>query len=63
MWVAEHGNPHFLGPLDERELAEHVRRSHGPSGANADYVLALAEALSGLGIVDAHVEAIARRLA
>lgn len=61
-WIAEHGNPHFAGPLDEAEIAAHVRRSHGPSGANRDYVIALADALRELGVEDAHVEAIRRGL-
>ena len=58
VYVAGASNPHFLGPLDEREIAAWVERSHGPSGANADYVLRLHEALAELGVVDAHVEAI-----
>jgi len=61
-WIAEHGNPHFAGTLDEPAIAAYVRRSHGPSGANSDYVIALADALRELGIEDAHVEAIRRAL-
>jgi cation transport regulator ChaC len=61
-WIAPHGNPHFLGELPEDEIAAHVRRSHGPSGANIDYVRRLAAALRELGIEDPHVEAIVRAL-
>lgn len=62
VYVARPGNPHFLGPLDEADIAAWVRRSHGPSGANADYVLALRDALRSLDIHDPHVEEIARHL-
>jgi cation transport regulator ChaC len=58
VYVAGAANPHFLGPLDERAIAAWVRRSHGPSGANADYVTRLHDALAELGVIDAHVEAI-----
>jgi cation transport regulator ChaC len=58
VYIAGASNPHFLGPLDERAIAAWVRRSHGPSGANADYVTRLHDALAELGVVDAHVEAI-----
>lgn len=61
-YVADEANPHFLGPLDERGIAEHVKRSHGPSGPNVEYVLRLRAALAELGHVDDHVEAIARWL-
>ena len=58
-WIAGDANPHFLGPLPEEAIAAHVRRSHGPSGANLDYVLQLAAALRELEIDDRHVEAVA----
>jgi cation transport regulator ChaC len=62
VYVARQDNPHFLGPLDEIEIAAWIRRSHGPSGPNADYVLALHDALRNLDIHDPHVEEIARHL-
>lgn len=61
-YVAREGNPHFLGPLDELAIAQHVARSHGPSGANREYVVRLHEALLELGVSDVHVDAIARAL-
>lgn len=61
-YVADEGNPHFLGPLDERAIAEHVKKSRGPSGPNEEYVLRLRAALAELGHVDDHIEAIARWL-
>jgi glutathione-specific gamma-glutamylcyclotransferase len=61
-YVAREDNPHFLGPLEEDLIAAHVAKSHGPSGANQEYVLRLREALRELGVVDAHVETIAASL-
>ena len=58
VYVASTTNPHYLGPLDEAAIAAWVKRSQGPSGPNVEYVLRLHEALSALGIVDAHVSAI-----
>lgn len=62
VYVAKQGNPHFLGPLDELAIAEHIARSHGPSGANREYVERLHAALGGLGVADAHVAAIIAHL-
>jgi glutathione-specific gamma-glutamylcyclotransferase len=57
-YVAREDNAHFLGPLAEHLIAEHVSKSHGPSGPNREYVLRLHEALGELGVVDPHVQAI-----
>ncbi len=62
VYVAGAANPHFLGPLEEQEIAAWIRRSRGPSGPNSEYVLHLQAALGELGIVDEHVDAIARWL-
>lgn len=62
VYVARADNPHFLGPLDELSIARHVARSHGPSGANRDYVERLEVALRELGISDPHVVEIASAL-
>jgi glutathione-specific gamma-glutamylcyclotransferase len=62
VYVARQGNPHFLGPLDEPLIADWIRRSHGPSGPNSEYLLALHDALRTLDIDDPHVEEIARHL-
>ena len=58
VYVAKQDNPHFLGPLDELAIAQHVVRSHGPSGPNREYVERLHAALGELGVADAHVAAI-----
>lgn len=62
VYVASATNPHFLGPLHERDIASWVAKSHGPSGANVDYVLRLHDALAELGVRDPHVEEIVRWL-
>lgn len=62
VYVADVGNPHFLGQADpdadERAIAAWIARSHGPSGANRDYAVLLHEALRAIGVDDPHVEAI-----
>lgn len=62
VYVAGPGNPNFLGPAAAAEIAAQVRASRGASGANADYVLRLASALSELGDDDSHVREIAALL-
>jgi cation transport regulator ChaC len=58
-WIASPSNPYWLGeePLDA--IIARIRRAHGPSGANRDYVLELREILREQGIFDPHVEEIA----
>jgi cation transport regulator ChaC len=63
VYVAGETNPHFLGPLHEREIAAWVQKSHGPSGPNTEYVRKLHEALVELEIDDPHVAAIVEWLA
>jgi glutathione-specific gamma-glutamylcyclotransferase len=58
MYLATEDNPNYLGPAPLPEIAATVRRCTGPSGANVEYVLRLAEALRALGTPpeeDAHV--------
>jgi glutathione-specific gamma-glutamylcyclotransferase len=62
VYVADGSNPHFTGPLAEREIAGIMATRRGPSGENVEYALALAEALAGLGIDDPHVAEVARHL-
>jgi cation transport protein ChaC len=66
LYVATPANPYFIGPESLEVTAEIVRRSHGPSGSNVDYVLELDRALSALAerirgsAVDRHVISIDR---
>ncbi len=55
VYIADAANHAFLGPESMREMAAHIRRSHGPSGSNREYLLTLAEALRELDIHDEHV--------
>lgn len=55
VYVATPGNPNYLGPAPMTEIAAQVRVSHGPSGANVEYVLRLADALREIGADDPHV--------
>lgn len=62
VYVATENNGAFLGPAPEAEIARHIARSHGPSGANREYLLNLARALRHLGDHDPHVFAIEKSL-
>ena len=61
-WVARRENPWFFEESSVSAIADIVRTSHGPSGANVDYVTELAKALLDLGIADPEVEALAAAL-
>jgi len=58
VYFATPGNPNYLGEAPLHEIAAQVRRSAGPSGANLEYVLRLAESLRALGAEDEHVFAL-----
>lgn len=62
VYVATSDNPNYLGPASLSEIALQVRRSHGPSGPNLEYVLRLAEALRRIGADDPHVFELAAEL-
>jgi cation transport regulator ChaC len=59
VYVAVPENFAWLGPAEDDALARQIAASHGPSGANRDYLLELADALEELGASDAHVAALA----
>lgn len=61
-YLANPENPNYLGPATLDAIAAQVRASHGPSGANLDYVLKLAEALRAIGADDRHVFDLAETL-
>lgn len=62
VYVASPGNEAFLGEASEADIARHIAGASGPSGANRDYLLQLAQALRELGSEDPHVFAIEREL-
>ncbi len=55
VYLAGPGNSEFLGPAEPGEIAQQIRRSRGPSGPNAEYLLRLAGALRLLDARDEHV--------
>jgi cation transport regulator ChaC len=59
VYLATSENPYYVGPEDLAATAEIVRRSHGPSGRNRDYVLALHDALGAMDAHDPEVSALA----
>ncbi len=58
VYIATADNAAFLGPASEREIAQHIAGSHGPSGPNREYLVGLANALRTLRADDPHVFAI-----
>ena len=63
LYLATARNPYFIGPEPLDATADIIRRSHGPSGSNVDYVLELERALAAMKAHDAEVSALAARLA
>src|SRR5699024_2665576 len=60
VYIATEDNAAFLGPASDSDIARRSHVSHGPSGANRDYLLDLAGALRELGAEDEHVFALER---
>jgi cation transport regulator ChaC len=60
VYLATPENPNYLGPASLTEIAEQVRRSSGPSGANTEYVLRLRAFLREVGADEPHVFELAR---
>lgn len=61
-YYADESNPHYLGPAEPELMLKQIQTAHGPSGANRDYVLKLAETLKFLGHEDDHVFELEQRL-
>lgn len=65
MYLATPDNENYVGPAPLEEIAAQVRRCHGPSGPNTEYVLRLADALQRIGATpqqDEHVFELAQRV-
>lgn len=60
VYLATPDNPNWLGEAPLERIAEQVLTSVGPSGANVEYLLRLADALADIGASDHHVDALAR---
>jgi cation transport regulator ChaC len=54
-YVASEGNPNFVGAQDDEEILSVIRKAHGPSGSNREYLVRLGEALRELKVEDQHV--------
>ena len=57
-YIASQTNEAYLGEASLADIALQINSSHGPSGANRDYLLELAAALRELHIEDEHVMAL-----
>lgn len=57
-YLAPPGNFAWLGDAPTDQIALQIAQSHGPSGANRDYLFGLAEALKARGVLDEHVFAL-----
>ena len=64
VYIGLPSNPQFLGRQSPEAVAEVIATSVGPSGANAEYLFMLEEALESLGegSGDWHVEDLAKRV-
>ena len=62
IYIANPGNPQWLGEAPLAEIAAQVRACAGPSGENREYVVNLASSLRRMGASDPHVFEIARLL-
>jgi len=61
-FLVDRGHAQYSGVLSLDEQLAYVKRGHGKSGNNPDYVLATVEALHTLGIRDRGLEWLAERL-
>lgn len=61
-YLVDRGHVQYAGELTRDEQLAYVKRGHGKSGNNPDYVLATVEALKGLGIRDRGLEWLADQL-
>ncbi|MEJ2603664.1 MAG: gamma-glutamylcyclotransferase [Gammaproteobacteria bacterium] len=51
-YIADPRGIHFAGPAPLEEIARQIRQASGPSGANVEYVVRLADALRHLGVAE-----------
>lgn len=64
VYIGTPDNAQFAGVQDPQALAEHISRSHGPSGPNPEYLLSLEASLNELGeeAGDEHVRDLSDRV-
>ncbi len=61
-YLVDRGHSQYSGVMMPDEQLRYVRRGHGKSGANVDYVMATVEAMHTLGIRDRSLEWLAEKL-
>jgi cation transport protein ChaC len=61
-YLVDRSHPQYAGKLDEETMFRFVEGAEGRSGHNRDYVLNTAAHLAELGIEDASLERLAKRL-
>ena len=54
-YIAQQNNFAYLGPAPVTAIAQQIAASHGPSGANIDYLRELAHSLRELNANDPHI--------
>ena len=64
VYIGLPSNPQFLGRESPEDVAGVIAASHGPSGANAEYLFMLEESLASLGgeSGDCHIKDLATRV-
>ena len=62
VYVATPSNPSFLGPAALEDMAAQIIRSEGPSGANLDYFLQLAQVMNEWDVDDEHLAELEREV-
>lgn len=62
VYIAPVDNFAWLGEAPLEAIAAQIAVSHGPSGANRDYLFELDRALKDLNFIDSHVAEISRRV-
>ena len=64
VYIGLPSNPQFLGLESPEDVARVIAASHGPSGANAEYLFMLEESLASLGAEsgDSHIKDLAKRV-
>ncbi len=64
VYIGLPSNPQFLGRETPEDVASVIAASHGPSGANAEYLFMLEESLASLGEEsgDCHIKDLAIRV-
>jgi cation transport regulator ChaC len=61
-YLATSDNPYYLGDASPLQIAQHIQRSHGPSGSNLEYLMSLHHALVAMKVDDDHVRELVEAL-